>query len=107
VTGSGGATYVQFSQIFIALLNGVICLFVAMPGLGQGHKGATWQRPACRQTGLSADRQAQRRNNESQKLCASVPLTLKLSLLGIVADFNPFFFEPCIIIKILNRIRKW
>jgi hypothetical protein len=29
---------VQFSQIFITLLSGVICLFVAMPGLGQGHK---------------------------------------------------------------------
>ena len=34
----------QFSHIFIALLSGVICLFVAMPGLGQGHKGAKWQR---------------------------------------------------------------
>jgi len=51
-----------------------------MPGLGQGQKGQSGK-------GLSADRQAQRRNNESQKLCASVPLTLKLSLLGIVVDF--------------------
>jgi len=73
---------VQFSQIFITLPSGVICLFVAMPGLGQGHKGAKWQRPACRQTGLSADRQAQRRNNASQELCASVPLTLKISALA-------------------------
>jgi len=39
-------------------------LFVAMPGLGQGYKRATRQRPVC----------------------ASVPLTLKLSLLGIVVD---------------------
>jgi len=61
-----------------------------MPALGQGHKGAK----AClrlpvrvrTQTGAS-HRQAQRRNNASQKLSASVPLTLKLSLLGIVVDF--------------------
>jgi len=36
-----------------------------------------WLRPAKRD-----DRQAQRRNNASQKLCASVPLTLKLSALA-------------------------
>lgn len=39
-----------------------------MPGPGQGTK-------------------AQRRNNPAQKICASVPLALKLSFLGIIVDF--------------------
>jgi len=37
------------------------------------------------QTGAS-HRQAQRRNNAFQELCAFVPLTLKVSLLGILVD---------------------
>jgi len=73
VTGSGGATYVQFSQIFIALLNGVICLFVAMPGLGQGHKG---QRGKGLPVGRQACLPAGRHKEEIMSLKNSVPLCL-------------------------------